>query len=1185
METIVKVFCSFIGLIFVIFIVTSCGNYSKSQNNTFLQEGFYPKIDLNNNFSSISFSDISEVFLKGKYFKCFGRVNGEVWQVKNNHANIANQLFLKKDDNNCELRLTYFEINLKSKGKYFYSNHSGSEKILDYYGNSLKLNNRNSLNKAKYYFKIKIKNENEKQNLKNIEIIISNIEENITNKSFYSSVYSINLLTNIPNNINQFYSDTIELKNNGTAPVMIENFQNEFIFDENCLNRILQVNETCKAKLFLPHTSISNRNFSFAVDFKYPHAEAETKEFNKDFKLSLEYNLNNVSKSEFFNDLSIFRIFKHENLIFVAVNSENEESLYVSKEGVNGIFRAVIGIPRGIEIRDLIVHKDKIYVIAFKDSQERKKGGLYEADLNNSSLIFRKIEKQLNINNSLVRVDDFVGLASNDSKVYLATKQNGIFTIKRDNNNIDFLERIPVKINGSNHLIFQDIFVDKNNIFAVRGKNIYYSKDSGQNFILIATDIPIVGRNIPQNEIKSLYTYAGSVVLGTNSGLFFSKSTAIEDDYEKALLDGFVEDISFKNNDIYDMKLFDDSLYIAAMCFVDNYKKENRINCTKENGIYTKKFSLNSEVTPLFKKDPTGASSFLGVLVTQDDIIAATNKGFQYLNTFYPKKFEMNSVLKVFKAKDEIYVLKSGQEKGLFVAKNFGKDEFKKRPISIFAENNNEISFDENNVIALTEVNNNICLLIRSNVISRGLYCSKIGEKLNFYLQNKFSNYSMVGLENVNRKLFIYGDENIFIGTFNPDNSLSLGVINYLNQLDRKIPSTEKIKSIKNLGNKIFLLTDKSLYYADEIQDIQKNGINFSIKFKKISLNIPVNINLKNIYYYNNYVLFSTDNGLYASAKNFNGLFKKINFFRDNTIDNLEGFFQFSYLTQNGELFLSSLNEDLNFNRFIKNNKKLIKLIEGNDTYYILSDNEIRKKKCLSLSNSDLLHVFNSSDQNKFIDGIFYEGNMYFLSSNYIYRENLSNSQLEKISYNNYSLEKFFIFDNELYGKSRSSIFKFVNGNFVKNYDFSFEIFSENLNKVYFTINNEVYFTKDLIKFNNLSLNLNGLKISALDFTEKKLFIGTNRGLHIHNFSNKKIITKLSEYSIKSTKIVGNSLFVVTTQKVFVSKDFGNSFTEIAIKLDETSNTELENIDFLLKTENLNLSGFITSSNGYYIAN
>ncbi|WGL60799.1 hypothetical protein QEJ31_04210 [Pigmentibacter sp. JX0631] len=1168
-------------LFFAIIISTSCRNNSDSEKNILLEEGIYPKISINKNYSSIGNNEISEVIAKGKYINCFGRKNDEIWQINNFSEGIENQLFLKKDDIKCNLNLIYLEINTKNNEKFSFSNEIGIDIPIDNYDSKILqlIRSTNTLNtnySTQYFFKIK------KLISHNIEIIFSNIEEKLNEKNFYSSVFSLEISPNLQNKfkVNQFYSETIELKNNGTSPVKIENFLNEFMTDENCLNKILQVNETCQAKLFLPHTSISKRNFSLGVEFKYPHAEAETKEFKKDLELLLDNNSNSVSNSNDFNELSIFRVFKHENLLFVAVNSADKESLYVSKNGVNGQFNAVNGIPKGIEIRGLTVHNDKIYVVAFKHNKESKKGGVYFADLNNPS-VFKKIEKKLNIKNSIITVDDFVSIANNGRKVYLATKQNGLFSI--DNNNIN-LQSIPVKINGYNFRIFQDIFAEKNNIFAVRGKDIFYSKNGGQNFIQIATDIPIVGRNISQNEIKSLYTYEGRVVLGTNSGLFFSKSTAVGSDYENVLLDGFVEDLSFKNNDIYDMKLFGDSLYIAAMCFVNNNTKENGINCTKENGIYTKKFSLSSEVTPLFKKDPTGASSFLGVLVTQDDIIAATNMGFKYLNSFYPKKLEMNSVLKIFKAKDKIYILKSGQEKGLFVAKNFGKDEFTKIPVAIFTENNDEISFDENNVIALTEVNSSICLLIRSNVNSRGLYCSKNGEKLNFYLQNKFSNFSMVGLENVNNNLVVFSNKNILLATFSPQNSLKLAVIHYASQSDYNFSSVENIQSVKFINKKLFLLTEKSLYYS-EMDGVGNWESNIAIKFKKIALNIPVNINLKNIYFYNNYVLFSTSHGLYASTNGLNGVFKKSSAFNDNAIDNLEGFFHYSYIIKNENMFLLSLNEDLNFNKFVKNNEKLIKVIEGNNYYYIISENEIRKKKSLSLVSSVLLPLSNSTDQSNFLDGIFYQGNMYFLSSNFIYKENSSTLRLEQISYNDSSLKKFFIFDNELYIKGRSGIFKFKNGNFVKNYDFSFEYFSTNLNNIYFTINNEIYFTKDLINFDKQPIKLDGLTISAIDFTENKLFIGTNKGLHIYNRTANKINSRLIESAIKSVKVIGNSLFVVTTQKVFVSKDFGNSFTELTINLDRTSNAELEDINFSLASEKLNLSGTVMSSNGYYIAN
>ena len=108
-------------LFFIYFLIlTAC---SRQDNSSYIElnnsdELLYPNINILKSINSNSSLFLNELILEGKYVKCLGRNNKEIWRISsniNNNKKIKNRLVFKKDDKACELHFT--KISLKNSSK------------------------------------------------------------------------------------------------------------------------------------------------------------------------------------------------------------------------------------------------------------------------------------------------------------------------------------------------------------------------------------------------------------------------------------------------------------------------------------------------------------------------------------------------------------------------------------------------------------------------------------------------------------------------------------------------------------------------------------------------------------------------------------------------------------------------------------------------------------------------------------------------------------------------------------------------------------------------------------------------------------------------------------------------------------------------------------------------------------
>ncbi len=1137
-------------LVYLFFLTSflACKNADKNTATINTNEQVFLSVQISNNNSLIANSKNSKLTMKGSYYNCVGHANAEEWEVSNSSTMKSNSLYYKKNDKECvlflqsaELVITYLSTNKIEK---FNFTADDDIKVTDKYeGKNLKFIS----DKDTYYFDIKIDSINNSLNL----FIIGKSNFLSKDKFFNSEKIVLEVIpTDQKNiNINHFKISHFNFKNAGTVPVSITSFNNDFVFQDNCMKKILEIGDVCSASFLLSHSSITERKFSLAVNYKFNHPDADIKTTQSSHTLGNDYKKEIFTQAQFFKNFSIYRTFSYGNLLFVAVNTQERESLYLSENGVYGPFKIVEGIPHGIEIRGLKVFRDKIYVIAYKINERINYGGLYVANLNYSPSKFRNI-----MANSTDRIQDFLSIANNAKNLYVATKGNGIFTVDYKT---DILKKISISDAQIEIKNFHEIFVYKDNIFAVYENNVYFARENDLKFSKIKV-------NILTNEIKSLFVYKNKILLGTNSGLYYSKLTASADNFLEVLQGGFIQDNSFKNNDIYDMKLFGNSLYIATICFVTG--------CSKSDGIYYKNLDSETSFSKIFSPDFSDLSKtkYMGIFVSNNDIIASTSNGFQYLNLFYPTAVDIDNVKKVFKSNKNMYLIKNGFDDGIYISQDLTITGFKKRKMNL----------NTDGIISVQDVGNYLCILIKNNNVNRGFWCAENTEILEFKKVNEFSNFEMIGMEAKNNVIYLYAKNYIFYAEKNENSIKVKNYIKFSSDSEYNSASREEIRGMYFEKDLIILLTTSNIYFSRLNKENLSSEI--KLKFKKIIININLNYGeeIKSFYKYNNYILLGTSRGLFAAVNGMNGNFKNIYNMSSGPVESIFGFGNYAYIVANNKLNLIGLNEDLSEGYYNKFSNKVIRLFYDNYNYYYLSSFSFAKNnKINQFSNYTVL----SNIQNdKFIDGVLFNKKIYVLSEKYIYVKNERTDNLEFMQENSLSFSKIFEFNQELYLLNKNGLYKFIPGKISKVSDLKMDNVITNFDEAFFIKNNEIYYTNDFLFASKIDLKIDkNFSKENLYFTHKYLYFTANNSLFLYNRESKELRTILSMKDIRDIKIVGDSLFVITKDEFLVSKDYGSSFTLLRNKEKEA---DFEKINFAIADNYLNVFTYIQTVDGFVVS-
>ena len=283
-------------LFFIYFLIlTAC---SRQDNSSYIElnnsdELLYPNINILKSINSNSSLFLNELILEGKYVKCLGRNNKEIWRISsniNNNKKIKNRLVFKKDDKACELHFTKISLKNLSNVEYIYIPNGSEDTILknNFFNYNLELKNRNNY----IYSNIRLSED------KSIIEIFFMKSKSVIGVNKKIEKIKVDLKAEAQNNldkINMNYGDSIvkryNFTNTGTSPISILGFSNDLVFNNTCTN-LLSPSQNCFADFLLTARDVSNKNLKISANYKYNNELAKIKGTNKNVEIESTFNYN-----------------------------------------------------------------------------------------------------------------------------------------------------------------------------------------------------------------------------------------------------------------------------------------------------------------------------------------------------------------------------------------------------------------------------------------------------------------------------------------------------------------------------------------------------------------------------------------------------------------------------------------------------------------------------------------------------------------------------------------------------------------------------------------------------------------------------------------------------------------------------------------------------------------------------
>lgn len=759
-------------LFFIYFLIlTSC---SRSDNSSYMElnnsdELLYPDISILKSINSNSSLFLNELILEGKYIKCLGRNNKEIWRISsniNNNKKIKNRLVFKKDDKACELHFTKISLKNLRNVEYIYIPNRSEDTILknNFFNYNLELKNRN-----KYIYS----NIRFSEDKSIIEIFFMKSKSVIgVNKKIEN--IKVDLKAEVQDNLDKIninYGDSImkryNFTNTGTSPISILGFSNDLVFNNTCTN-LLSPSQNCYADFLLTARDVSDKNLKITANYKYNNELAKIKGTNKNIEIKSTFNYN----SQILEDIYIYRLYHFDNTIFAANFYQNQKGLYYSNKKTNNNFVKVSGLPHNLEIRGMAKSGNKVYVIAFNNNNiNDERGGLYYAELNENHYNFKVVNKMRNY-------IDFHGISSNGDLLYLVTNQNGAFYF--ENGNHENIKELIIHDKNTKEIFkkFGDVFVLDNEIFIIKDRTIYYANSvNKENFEIFNINI----RNSDEDIfIKHIALVKNKILIGTDKGLFYTNKILSE--FSSSFLrNEFIpldviyegEKLNFNINDIYDLKVYDDSIYVVTIC-------ENK-TCKFKNGIYQINNVKNNETKKIFSNRNLD-DKFVGITIDGGSIYGTKTNGVDYYKFNKSSKLEnklisdtqQNFKSDFFIKEDRLFLFNKGEENCLYYSDLFGKSDFNKINMTPNLKEIYQIKSYDSNIYAIVK-----------NSANRGVWFAENSqllnsESLNFKQINTFSNFNIKSVIEANEFIFFITEKNIILSKI--ENPYELRYLNLSNE-------------------------------------------------------------------------------------------------------------------------------------------------------------------------------------------------------------------------------------------------------------------------------------------------------------------------------------------------------------------------------------------------------------------
>lgn len=1141
-------------------------------------ELYYPYIFLSKNANTDLVSDLNEIVLEGKYIKCKGRKSGEIWKVSSINANnqkIKNRLSFKGGDRSCELNFT--KLSLKSRKNVIYTHDADETKDTllkdSYFGYILELKSNDNV----IHSNIRLLNGGAK-----IEIIFLELDLKQEVNQFSENI-SVKLDAEPDDGLNKIQVNLGESKlkrykfiNNGNTEISIKDFSSDYVFNNTCSNSTIQPQQVCYADFLLTARSISENKFKVTANFKFNHDLAKIKSINKDVSISSVIN-NEINSLKW---KYIYRIFHFNSTIFALYYDDHNKALYYSNNGPNGDFKIATGIPAGVEIRGMARSGNNLYAIAFNNSDNYILGGLYVSKMINNEYHFELVKE-------MSHIKDYYGISSNGNLIYVATKENGLYYFEDGKH--DQIRGVTKFINKNtnkktNEKRFNDVFVFDNMIFAIKDKNIFYSNGLNKDeFEVINTKLMDIDEI---TYIKSIAILNDKIFLGTNNGLFISGENAknksnilnlLKSDF---LLYNYTENnakVNFRKNDIYDLKTYGNSIYIAAICFVGE--------CGRKSGIYYINLSTSKDFKQIFVDKNLKEKNYYGITINGGSIYATTANGFRYLDNYFPKKISVdgyvNNRFSHFYFSGDIFNLFNGNE--YFYSNGLGKNNFQKLNMNL----------SSHEILSIHGYGDYVYAILNNSKNQDVWYAKKENNALNFRILRTFSNLKITSVFATRERLYI-SSENYLISMDmdNFENNMKINYLNISRNSQYQYNDNEIILDIKENNHFIYLLTNKGLYSAF-IKDKNGNVLDKDIEFIKSKSNFPSSPS--SIFIENNKIYLSTPQGLWFSNSGIDGYFQKVNAFGNEVIfsvggvgsslfvfksDGISSIHIYDYSENFLNFDLNKLNNNIVVNSVLAINKNIVAAV---------NDGVMLSKDSGNSFNRILLGDTSSRCNNLFS----FEDKIYAATDNGVYVAENSLDNFKKITGEMTSYKQITAHKGKLFIAAESGIFEYDNELLKKLNSFKAKKIYSDGNRIFsISLDGKLYKSDDGIQFDSIYNDVLKNKIvTSIFFHNSKLYIGTKNGLFVFfeesNFSKQIFIhsSDLRGNEINSILKMGSILYVGTNNGLAVSVDGGESFS-IKSRQDGMGHEKVNDIYIQLSnTPNFSLSTYVATDNGVSISN
>ncbi|APJ04545.1 WD40/YVTN/BNR-like repeat-containing protein [Silvanigrella aquatica] len=1198
-----------ISIILSVIFLISCGKENETHDSFLIPELIVKQSYSFSEHTTIDSND--NLILKGTYQNCEGHSEGDSWSIgTSSDYQSFDLLRVKEKDIGCELHLSRVDLTHNKINYHKILDRKNSILKSEFFSDNIPLpiskkkeNKKNYETKIDYvqklYANVKMINHNFLDTPK-IEVVIMNTDENNISEEILTgqlllSVKSENNFDDINLYKGGFSFKKIKFQNEGDFNLSIKKYSYDDIYNNTC-----DKNSSLNTKSIYPEKSfcyadllIVNRNFQkmknifrFKTDYFVENDDRKT-----GFKSNLFYiNIKNldegeIKKSNELKNESIYRVYNFHGITFATLINNQIKNVKYSINGMHGKFKNVSGIDDNSEITNMVSLGDIIYALT-------NKSVLYFYDVNKEDYRFEKFEL---LNGMKVK-----SIASNDDVLIIATSKNNLLYLKEGvlsplcqdmkfcNNNKFNLNNIPNFLNDISDYSISKIFLFQNNLYLVLDlkkysygvleESIYFSPNFySQNFERENIKLPY------DSSINEITKYKNLLFIGTSNGLYYCN----KDEKNKCNL-AKIDDL--KNNEIYDLKIIDNILYVASPC--------KNSDCSS-NGIHLSYLNKtdNKEVSfPKFKEIFSGKifGNMMSVTVDNEKIYATTTSGFYYKKKNFldsNDSADLNTISNIHLDGDKLYFLQKGNEDGLYFSRHGGKGFKTKKNI----KNSDFVS-------SINVFQDRILAVIRNpkeGIDKFGKY-EKGVNKYEFNGICAFELNSVVAIAQDKNKFYIATKEQII--------SMDSNNHNFLKEIFND--SNKEIKNIFINNNVFYILTKNQIHYAD----MSDEKMNFKNSFLTINDSRQHgNIDFNSIYVKNNIVYLATSKGLWLSNTGVNGVFNKEKKFGDDNISSVTSIGTVLYLIKNGSLISESIEDypkifkkiyDIQYDNKNLSNRIINKIELFENKIFLATNQGLKLSNNYGREFQDIIIQKKLKSTVKINSVIFYNNYLFLGTSNGLYISKDFGKSFEQplFDYKNKSnlinsIDNMVQFGSKIYFISGLNMFYFdlkvINEYIIKksgykiiihNSDLSIlrkirikKLFSNEKSIFAVTQNNELYHyspnengdTFKLLKYDqsedkpnlvpsfgdiaNVSPTINNLYCHNND-----IYIATSQGYWFshnsgENFQN---ITSTSDNGLGTSRInsiykLGTVLYLGTDLGLFFSSDGGQSFLQSNVSLNE----------------------------------